>query len=83
MVNQLVVLVNLEYEGVVDVVATEYLHSEACSEKDEADDCGEVVSVHTRINLTPIITSWSSAWSDTQEDEERSQHEQTTPKEWD
>ena len=37
-VDQLVVLIHLEYERIVDVVASEYLNGEARREQDEAND---------------------------------------------
>ena len=37
-VDQLVVLIHLEYKRIVDVVAAEYLNGEARREQDEAND---------------------------------------------
>ena len=54
MVNQLVILVDLENERVVDVVASEYLDRKTSGEHDEANDGCEVIGVHTGINLLPF-----------------------------
>ena len=54
MVNQLVVLVNLEDESVVDVVAAEDLYRETSRKEDEAQNRCEVVAVHPSIYLVPI-----------------------------
>lgn len=54
MVNQLVILVDLENERVVDVVASEYLDRKTSGEHDEADDGCEVIGIHTGINLLPF-----------------------------
>ena len=55
MVNQFVVLVDLKYKRIVNVVTSEDLHSKACAEQYETNKQREVVGVSRRIYLTPII----------------------------
>ena len=50
-----VVLINLKYKGIVDIIATEYLDRKACSEEDEADNKCEIVCVQPGIYLVPPI----------------------------
>jgi len=79
MMDQLVVLIDLEDEGVVDVVAAEDLHSEAARVEDEADDCREIIGVHSSVYLVPVRAC--CLWTDRQEDEEAEQHDQAAAKE--
>ena len=52
--DQLVVLVYLEYESVVDVVAPEDLHGKARTEQYETYHCREVVRVYARVQFIPV-----------------------------
>jgi hypothetical protein len=58
MMDELVVLVHLEDEGVVEVVLPEGLHSESCCYQDENQDGSEVVYVDSRCQYGPIILSF-------------------------
>ena len=55
MVNEFVVLVNLKDEGVVDVVSSEYLNTEASGKKDEDKNWSKVVYVYTRSQNCPVV----------------------------
>ena len=82
--NQLVVLVYLEYESVVDVVAAEDLDGKPSSEQYEANDRSEVVGVHAGVQLIPErIWSIDRDRTDDEEDEEGDQDEDAASKEAD
>ena len=81
MVNQLVVLVNLEDESVVDVVAAEDLYRKTSREEDEAQNCREIVAVHPCIYFVPIrLFLW---WTRDKENKEAEKNKQTTAEETD
>ena len=79
---QFVMLVHFEYEGVVDVVASEDLDGKSSAEKDKANHCCELIRVHSRVNLVPIWIT-GSTWCDWEEDKEWGKDEKTAAKEGD
>ena len=74
MVNKLVILIHLEYERVVDIVASEDLHCETRAEENEDDDESEVVRIDTSVDLSPISRHVFVCWAHAQEDKEGEHH---------